>query len=121
MRTFIYILLFTKLELMKKTKHIYQTFKTFLLVFAICFLVSTQSTAQSELDYRSQSTINKGTIVQKHTIWEFFDWIKNGIIVTTDMSVFLPEESTENIQEHHIIRTRIVTTDMSIRDGRKED
>jgi len=106
---------------MRKTKTIYNTIKTLCLVFAVCFLATTQSIGQSNLEsYNSPSLeIQKHNTIDKFTIQSVFDWFRT--IVTTDMSVFITGkfEKASTLTESE--RRGIVTTDMSVRDGNKED
>lgn len=102
---------------MRKTTT-YKTIKALCLVFAVCFLTTTQSIAQSNFEsYNIEK--QEQNLSERFTIQSIFDWFRT--IVTTDMSLLLPEEpeKTPTLTEYE--RRGIVTTDMSVRDGKKED
>lgn len=106
---------------MRKTNKLYNIIKALCLVFAVCFLAVTQSIAQSNSDlYNTQNIeIQEQNLFKGFKIQSVFDWFRT--IVTTDMSVLMPEKSVKTSRSTENERRIIVTTDMSVREGKDEN
>ncbi len=75
---------FIKLLLMRKTKNLVTTVKALLLVFALSFLCTIQTNAQSRSTPSPDISPQETTWTSDFANWDFFGWLKT--IVTLDMS-----------------------------------
>ena len=111
---------------MRKTKNLTITLKALLLVFALSFLCTLQSNAQSRNTPSPNMSPTEMVWDTDFTTWGFFQWLKT--IVTLDMSresgkqkpgLYLPSDTPEEKTRKAVGNSGsliIVTPDMTVRD-----
>lgn len=111
---------------MRKTKNLAITLKALLLIFALSFLCTLQSNAQSRDTSSPNMTPTETVWDMDFTIRNFFDWLKT--IVTLDMSrkpgkqkpgLYMPSDTPPDLKNHRTAGNSsliIVTPDMTVRD-----
>jgi len=109
---------------MRKTKNLANVLKALFLIFALCFLTSTQMDAQSLSINNSSLQATESESAPDSDNWNFHRWVQNTItyIVTIGMSVHneginsKATQSTDPAERAGNSRRPIVTIDMSVRE-----